>query len=94
VVLVDHRSASVSELVAMALRDYDRARIIGTKTLGKGTVQVVMELMDDSALKLSTGRYYSPKGTPLFEGIEPDVEVPWDGTGEDVQLKRARSLFK
>lgn len=94
VLLVDHRSASVSEIVTMALKDYDRAKIVGEKTLGKGTVQVVMELMDGSALKLSTGRYYSPKGTPLYEGIEPDFEVEWDGRGKDPQLQKAKMLLK
>jgi C-terminal peptidase prc len=94
VVLVDHRSASVSEIVALALRDYERAKLVGGKTLGKGTVQVVMELLDGSALKLSTGRYYSPKGHPLYEGLEPDVEVEWNGTGEDVQLKQAMKLLR
>ena len=94
ILLVDHRSASVSEIVAMALKDYDRAKIVGQKTLGKGTVQVVMELMDGSALKLSTGRYYSPKGTPLYEGIEPDFEVEWDGQGKDPQLQKAKLLLK
>lgn len=94
VLLVDHRSASVSEIVAMALKDYDRAKIVGEKTLGKGTVQVVMELMDGSALKLSTGRYYSPKGTPLYSGIEPDVEVKWDRQGRDTQLQGAKMILK
>ncbi len=93
VLLVDHRSASVSEIVALALRDYGRARLVGSKTLGKGTVQVVMELIDGSALKLSTGRYYSPLGTPLFEGIEPDVEVEWDGKGKDLPLQRAKKML-
>jgi len=94
VLLVDHRTASVSEIVAMALKDYDRAKIVGQKTLGKGTVQVVMELMDGSALKLSTGRYYSPRGTPLYEGIEPDFDVEWDGRGKDPQLQKAKLLLK
>ena len=94
VLLVDHRSASVSEIVVMALTDYDRAKIVGEKTLGKGTVQVVIELMDGSAVKLSTGRYYSPRGTPLYEGIEPDVEVEWDGKGKDPQLQKAKMLLK
>ncbi|MBN2498676.1 MAG: hypothetical protein JXR96_29060 [Deltaproteobacteria bacterium] len=94
VILADHRSASVSEIVIMSLRDKGRAKLVGTKTLGKGTVQVVMELMDGSALKLSTGRYYSPKGTPLYEGIEPDFRVEWDGKGKDVQLERAVRLLR
>lgn len=93
VLLMDHRSASVSEIVALALRDYGRAKLVGAKSLGKGTVQVVIELMDGSALKLSTGRYYSPNGTPIYEGIEPDVEVDWNGTGEDPQLKQALKLL-
>jgi len=93
VVLVDHRSASVSEIVVMALRDHQRARLVGQTTLGKGTVQDVLELADGSALKLSTGRYYSPLGMPIYEGIEPDQDVAWDGRGEDVQLKRALGLL-
>lgn len=93
VVLMDHRSASVSEIVAMAMRDYRRAQLVGEKTLGKGTVQVIMELMDGSALKLSIGRYYSPKGTPIYEGIEPDITVRWDGQGEDPQLGKAIGLL-
>ncbi|HOX44839.1 MAG TPA: S41 family peptidase [Myxococcota bacterium] len=93
VVLVDHRSASVSEIVVMALRDARRAKLVGETTLGKGTVQDVLELSEGSALKLSTGRYYSPAGTPNYDGIEPDVSVAWDGRGEDVQLKRALALL-
>lgn len=94
VVLTDHRTASVSEIACLALRDHGRAKLVGGKTLGKGTVQVVIELMDGSALKLSTGRYYSPKGTPLYEGIEPDVEIEWNGQGNDVQLEKAIALLK
>ncbi len=94
VLLVDHRSASVSEILTMAFKDYKRARIVGTKTLGKGTVQVILELMDGSALKLSTGRYYSPGQTPIYDGIEPDIVVPWDGRGKDVQLEKALELLK
>ncbi len=93
VVLTDHRSASVSEIVILALKDYGRAKIVGIKTLGKGTVQVIMELMDGSALKISTGRYYSPKGNPLYEGIEPDVSLAWDGVGKDIQLERAKEII-
>jgi C-terminal peptidase prc len=89
VLLVDRRSASVSELVALALRDYKRAKLIGATTLGKGTVQVVLELSDGSALKLSTGRYFSPQGAGIYTGLDPDIEVPWNGAGEDVQLKKA-----
>jgi carboxyl-terminal processing protease len=93
VVLTDHRSASVSEIVILALRDYGRAKIVGSKTLGKGTVQVIMELIDGSALKISTGRYYSPKGSPLYEGVEPDVNLAWDGNGKDIQLIKAKEII-
>jgi carboxyl-terminal processing protease len=94
VVLADHRSASVSEIVIMAFRDAKRAPLVGASTLGKGAVQDVLELQDGSALKLSTGRYYSPLGIPIHEGIEPDQPVDWDGQGEDPQLKRALSLLR
>jgi len=76
VVLVNAGSASASEIVAGALRDNERARIVGTRTYGKGSVQTVMPLSDGRAIKLTTSRYYTPDGESIHErGIEPDVPI-------------------
>ena len=76
VVLINGGSASASEIVAGALRDHDRADLLGTATFGKGSVQTVYENTDMSALKLTIGAYYTPSGQPVTGGIEPDREVP------------------
>jgi carboxyl-terminal processing protease len=77
VVLVNEGSASASEIVAGALRDNSRAKLIGRRTFGKGSVQTVMPLSDGQALKLTTSRYFTPSGVSIHErGIEPDVVLP------------------
>jgi len=76
VVLVNQGSASGAEIVAACLKDYKRAIILGEKTFGKGSVQTIFPLSDGSALRLTTSKYFTPKGSPIHnEGVTPDIVV-------------------
>lgn len=76
IVLVNEGSASASEIVAGALQDHKRAVIMGQKTFGKGSVQTILPMMNDSALKLTTARYYTPSGRSIqASGIVPDITI-------------------
>jgi carboxyl-terminal processing protease len=76
VVLMNRGSASCSEILAGSVQDYKKGVIVGETSFGKGSVQSLIQLKDDSALRLTTARYYTPKGRMIHgKGIEPDVAV-------------------
>ena len=97
--LVNENSASASEIFAGAVKDYEIGTIVGTTTYGKGIVQSICQLSDGSAVKLTTAKYFTPKGNDIHKvGITPDVEVKLDASllnrtdythDEDNQLQAA-----
>jgi carboxyl-terminal processing protease len=96
VVLVNGNSASASEIVAGALQDYGAATLIGEKTYGKGTVQKLVDLENGAKLKVTTARWYTPKGKNITkEGIQPDQKVTLSlddvNAGRDPQVDAARA---
>lgn len=104
VVLVNSNTASSAEILTAALKDNGRAKVVGTKTYGKGIIQSVLSLRDGSGIKITTASYYTPNGDKIHEvGITPDevVELPDDVENsyavtdeQDTQLKKAIDMLK
>lgn len=97
VVLINGGSASASEIVAGALKDYGKATLVGEKTYGKGSVQRPIDLADGSVLKVTEARWYTPHGKNIDKsGIEPDIKVEMTAgaadNGRDPQLEKAKSV--
>ncbi|MCP4431083.1 MAG: S41 family peptidase [Gammaproteobacteria bacterium] len=89
VILINGGSASASEIVAGAMQDHKRAIIVGTKSFGKGSVQTIQELHNGSAVKLTTARYFTPKGRSIqAKGIEPDIKLNTLKIAADAQKSR------
>ncbi|HMM15230.1 MAG TPA: S41 family peptidase [Parvibaculum sp.] len=87
IVLINGGSASASEIVAGALQDHRRATILGTRSFGKGSVQTIIPLGSDGALRLTTARYYTPSGHSIqAKGIEPDIQVEQSGDQKKKKL--------
>ena len=93
VVLIDQGSASASEILALALRDYGRAVLVGEKSFGKGTVQDARDFKDGAGIHVTIAKWLSPKGTWIHKiGITPDIEVKI--TEEDIKANRDTQLDK
>ncbi len=97
-VLINGGSASASEIVAGALQDHRRAVIVGTKSFGKGSVQTIMPMQTNGAIRLTTARYYTPSGRSIQAlGVEPDIIVefvrpePVDPDAEEARARRSEA---
>ena len=101
VVLINYGSASASEIVAGALKDHKRAILLGENSFGKGSVQSIIPLKNDGAIRLTVAKYYLPSGKSISEvGVSPDIEIDEDSddfvikTETDNQLNYAIKLLK
>ncbi len=98
IVLIDHSSASASEILSGALKDYNKAKLVGTTTYGKGMVQEVLPLPNETGLNLTIAKYLTPKGTDINKkGIAPDVKIELTledlKKNHDTQLEVAKKMM-
>ena len=95
-VLMDNGSASASEILAGALQDTGAGKVVGVQSYGKGSVQIVVPLMNEDGLKLTVAKYYTPSGRSIDgTGITPDVEAQLSAEGDvDSQLEKAKEVLK
>ena len=98
ILLVDGASASASEIFSGAMKDYHRAKLIGTKTYGKGMVQKIIPMPNETGLNLTVAKYLTPKGKDINKlGIDPDIEMPLKKSDimakRDVQLEKAKDVM-
>ena len=93
IVLINKGSASASEIVAAAMQDWGKAVVIGTTSFGKGSVQTILPLSDGSGLRLTTAKYYTPKGKSIHSiGVQPDIII--DPKAIQVAKKKAAGAEK
>ena len=98
--MVNKYSASASEILSGAIKDYGIGTLVGTTTYGKGIVQRIFDLKDGTAIKLTVSNYYTPNGSDIHGvGIEPDVEIEFDADAyaedkTDNQLDKAVEVLK
>lgn len=98
IILVDGASASASEIFSGAMKDYHKAKLIGTKTYGKGMVQKIIPMPNETGLNLTVAKYLTPKGNDINKlGINPDIEMPIKQTDilarKDIQLEKAKAVL-
>ena len=99
IVLVDEASASASEILSGALKDYKKAKLLGTRTFGKGMVQRIIPMPNETGLNLTIAKYLTPNGNDINKkGIQPDIEVHFTAKDiyekNDVQLERAKDILQ
>ena len=96
VVLIDRDSASAAEIFAGAIRDHRRGTVVGQQSYGKGSVQSVMPLSGDRAIKLTTAYYYTPSGRSIHRtGIEPDITFDFENAvGDAALMDEALAILK
>ena len=98
IVLVDGNSASASEILSGALKDYNKAKLLGTKTYGKGMVQKIIPMPNETGINLTVAKYLTPKGTDINKkGITPDISVNFSikdvKNNNDIQLQTAKNVL-
>ena len=99
IILVDGASASASEIFSGAMKDYHRAKLIGTKTYGKGMVQKIISMPNETGINLTIAKYLTPKGKDINkQGINPDVILPLKREDiierKDTQLETAKNMME